>query len=383
MNISDSVGESSSKRQENGDASSSNERPLKKARFAWQVKGKYHLKNETSDTSLATTTMSNETDRAGPSSEIKDGSNSFVGNAEQNLEILGDYLLKQDFNTLDSVITDPDKSLLTPSTRISTDTLQYPQYVSSFDNNRCSSTFVTKSESESVVIPMSMVVTNSYSEDQCIARWQARQMAKGFVDNMINRVLDSWTHPPLPPDVDKSRLVALDAAEFVNNIPTGYSRRRLNDSIENEGILMAISAHGLQNTSNSTNNDISEDREQNLDTLNNDDKAFLSAPNSPVHSDDEILNIVPNETIDTGESPLSDFFWPCEEMHKDNEMDPLLLFPDSSNIQYFTASSDIHHSSAEFDADNNVTSSHYDFMDAAVSFAIQNKGLTTFGTDYG
>lgn len=379
MNISDSVGESSSKRQENGDAPSGSERPLKKARFAWQVKGRYHLKNETNDPNGPSTALANEADRAGPSSESKECSSSFVGNTEQNLEILGDYLLKQDFNTLDSVITDTDKSLLTPSTRISTDTQPYPRYVCSYDSNR-SSTFTSNSgDSEHEVIPMSVVVTNNYSEDQCIARWQARQMAKGFVDNTINRVLDSWTHPPLPPDMDNSRFLALDVAEFINNLPG-------DNSIENEGILMAISAHGLQNASNSSSNNICEDEEQSFSTSNNKDEAFLSPPSSPVHSDEEILNVESNNNKqDTDGTQLSDLSWSyAEDTLKRDNMAEFAFFPDSSNsYQYFNDNANIHNGGVEFDGDVNSLNTHFDFMDAAVSFAIQNKGLTTFGTDYG
>lgn len=178
MNIPDSTGESSSKRQENGDASTGSERPLKKARFAWQVKGKYHLRNETNDSNKTSAVLANEPNAAGPSSESINNSNDLVGNTEQNLEILGDYLLKQDFNTLDSVITDPDKSLLTPSASVTTETLQYPRYISSCDNHPNTAFRSNMNNNEHILIPASMVVSNNYNEDQCIARWQARQVRK-------------------------------------------------------------------------------------------------------------------------------------------------------------------------------------------------------------
>ncbi|CAG9790961.1 unnamed protein product [Diatraea saccharalis] len=386
MNISESVEESSSKRQENGDASCSSERPHKKARFAWQVKGKYHLKNESSDSSMPTMSLMSETDKDGPSSDSKDCTNkSFVGNTEQNLEILGDYLLKQDFTDFNSPTTNTDISLFTSSPRLNADVVHYPKYVCSFNsNNRSSSTFDITNNAEFVAVPMSMIVSQSYREDECISRWQSRQIAKGFVDNMINRVIDSWTHAPLPPHMDISRLAALDAAEFVNNLPEPYSRRRLNDSIENEGILMAISAHGLQNTSNSSSNNDSEDKEETSSTTNNNDLAFLSPPSSPVYSDEVLTIESNNKKLDTNESPLSDLLWPCDDIiQKDNDEDQLTFFPDNSNSYHFAASDNINTSFEKFEAVENVSSSHFDFMDAAVSFAIQNKGLTTFGTDYG
>lgn len=168
MNIPTSAGKSPCKRQENGDQTMESERPLKKARFAWQVKGKYHLRNETSEN----ITRSDDLGQAGTSSS--NVSADLVGNTEQNLEILGDYLLKQDFNTLDSVITDNDKSL--PNTNTS-NKLEYPIYVSSYSRGSSSSSRNASDKTYSA-LPMSMILSQSYTEDQCIARWQARQVYK-------------------------------------------------------------------------------------------------------------------------------------------------------------------------------------------------------------
>lgn len=177
MNVPELAGESSSKRQENGDASAGSDRPLKKARFAWQVKGKYHLKNGTAEHSKTSSAVASELDRSSSSSDNEIECNGVAANTEQNLERLGDYLLKQDFNTLDSVIAESESSLLKPSTSLSPDKLNYPRYVSSYDNNSSSNSISSCGNSqENRSIPMSMVVSASFSEDQCIARWQARQV---------------------------------------------------------------------------------------------------------------------------------------------------------------------------------------------------------------
>lgn len=170
MNLPGNSGESSSKRQENGDATTEPDRPLKKARFAWEVKGKYHLKNEISEVKSNTI---NETNRAGTSTEHECGAK-LVGNTEQNLEILGDYLLKQDFNSLDS-ITDTNTSIL-PSSSNSPDKLSYPRYISSFESNSRDVSESGSSTGDRTPIPKSMVYSNKDIEDQCIARWQARQV---------------------------------------------------------------------------------------------------------------------------------------------------------------------------------------------------------------
>ncbi|KAJ2949538.1 hypothetical protein O0L34_g15458 [Tuta absoluta] len=360
MNTSETSGEPSCKRQENGDALTGSERPLKKARFAWQVKGnrKYHLKNDASEAKTPATTSS-ESGKPN-SSQNESISHDLVGSTEQNLEILGDYLLKQDFNTLDSVIADSDKSLLKPSTSLSKEKLEYPRYVSSYDNS--SNTSISRDDHMSMTL--SMVASQTYNEDQCIARWQARQMAKGFVDNTINRVLDSWMMQPLPADID-NRFLALDVAEFINNLPG-------DNSIENEGILMAISAHGLQNTStSSSSNESHKDFNK---------KAYPSRSSSPAHSEEE--SEMNNNKRENNDSDLDEMTWPKEANDSETGFS---MYPDVSSSSYlsYVDNEQLPNANSGFDVASNDYTSHFDFMDAAVSFAIQNKGLTSFGTDYG
>ncbi|XP_023947291.1 uncharacterized protein LOC112052442 [Bicyclus anynana] len=369
MNLPGTAGESSCKRQENGDGSET-ERPLKKARFAWEVKGKYHLRNE-----LSQGKPKPEATKAGSSLEHEA---KLIGNTEQNLEILGDYLLKQDFNTLDSIT---DSNALLPSTSISTEKISYPRYVSSFESSRGRS----ESGSSNVCAPIvakSVVYSNKDSEDQCIAKWQARQMAKCFVDNTINRVLDSWMIAPLPAEMDNNSMhgvFALDAAEFINNLPG-------DNSIENEAILMAISAHGLQNNSSSSNetNNLSQSSSKHLS---------ISPPSSPLPSDDEIIQSNPCNTeqnqIDENSSNDFDMTWSSNDVKQnDNSNLPVSFYPDTSNFsyQYFSESDNPNSSNTGYDGEENLNSNdnnHFDFLDAAVSFAIQYKGLTSYGTDYG
>ncbi|XP_045500948.1 uncharacterized protein LOC123698384 [Colias croceus] len=373
MNLPGTTGESSCKRQENGDGTIEPDRPLKKARFAWQVKGKYHLKNENTESKPSNT--SKEIDKPSSSNDNNNQRSNLVGNTEQNLEILGDYLLKQDFNTLDS-ITDAEK-ILPPST--SNDKIPYPRYISSFESSSQGNR--SSSDEDNVQSPMSLVHTNNYTEDQCIARWQARQMAKCFVDNTINRVLDNWMIAPLPTDMDNNRFLALDVAEFINNLPG-------DNTIENEGILMAISAHGLQNTSSTSSND----NGKNISTNYNKD-VTNSPSSSPIPSDDEI-SPAPSKSIKNNELSSSsdlDMSWSFEEESKqcDNNDLQLTFFPEkSSSYKYYGDNDPLENSGIECDGDETLNGNddimdNYDFLDAAVTFAIQNKGLTSFGTDYG
>lgn len=174
MNKAETAEGSSCKRQENGDASNESERPLKKARFAWQVKGKYHLKNETNDTVKASSTTLPDPDVALTSDS---GSSTSSINTDQKLEILEDYLMEQDFKTLDRVISASDKSVAPSTSKPKNESLPCPQYMSSCEQNP-NNILKTSNEGRKIknTCPSSMVVSPSYAEDHCITRWQIIQV---------------------------------------------------------------------------------------------------------------------------------------------------------------------------------------------------------------
>lgn len=205
-------------------------------------------------------------------------------------------------------------------------------------------------------------------------------MAKGFVDNTINRVLDSWIQVPLPPEEDGSRFLALDVADFINNLPG-------DNSIENEGILMAISAHGLQNTSNSSNTSC-KDTEGICEPTN----IAIRSPSpqrslSPLPSDDESHEQLNNDNQCDTDNSSNDLDMPWsysdDQKNESNDMTPFPLFPDTSSLSYQYLNSNHQNSNAACDGVDNVADNPCDFLDTAVLFAIQSKGLTTFGSDYG
>lgn len=176
MNIPCSYGESSCKRQENGDETGS-DRPLKKARFAWQVKGKYHLKNEFPEHEKSAAVSTRDSIPAG-SSDSESDTNDLVTSTEHNLEILGDYLLKQDFNTLDTVITDCDKLTTKSGPTVEPGKLSYPRYTSSFVSNSRSPPI---DPNKNLSVPMA--VAHQIHEDYCITRWQDRQVNHYSLDS--------------------------------------------------------------------------------------------------------------------------------------------------------------------------------------------------------
>lgn len=215
-------------------------------------------------------------------------------------------------------------------------------------------------------------------------------MAKGFVDNTINRVLDSWMIAPLPAEMDTNRFLALDVAEFINNLPG-------DNSIENEGILMAISAHGLQKTSTSS---IIEDchKLESCTSSSVTNNVFPSPPSSPMSSDDETVedvtktDAVPDFKKDM--KPVTSSYLCSESMDtclKNNReqntftVPPFSIFPEAAGpnreIENLLKSDNCY--DEHLSPNDDIFANHFDFMDAAVSFAIQNKGLTSYGTDYG
>lgn len=196
------------------------------------------------------------------------------------------------------------------------------------------------------------------------------QLRQGCLDNTLNRVLESWATEPLPAEEANSRFLALDFAEFINHLPG-------DNSVENEGILMAISAHGLQNTPSSSSNDASYTDNCSISSAHVFDTPSPSRCLSPVVSDDsQNTNIQHSETENKKPCEIQD--WQTDNQNADDST-PFAYFsePSRSPYQFFH---DNHQNSNTNSLD---LDSHFDFMNAAVLYAIQSKGLTASGTEYG
>ncbi|KAF9417033.1 hypothetical protein HW555_005785 [Spodoptera exigua] len=365
MNFDESPGGSSSKGQENGDDSNGSDRPLKKARFAWQVKGKYHLKNDTNDAAAeaTTSTESESTDEemvAGCSGYTCLTPDDLLNNTDISeaidpyLDTLGEYIYDQELKNLQYVTGNADESLR----RISK--IEDFEYKTTRNDSVIGSYEVDS-------VPMSLVASESYTEDQCIARWQAKQMARGSIDNTINRVLDFCKENSSTPEEEH---VAHDVAELIDNLPE-------DDSIENEGILMAISAHGLQNASNSSLVRVGE-FEEHCDAISYDGIPANVELRVPTSQNIESPERYPHD-LNFGLNNI-DMQWSYSnaERSRGNENSP-----SPSNVGLPFAFIENLHNGDVASGIINETDNHCDVLDAAVLFAIQSKGLTTFGTDYG
>lgn len=184
---SDEEGETSAKTCRSDDSS---ERPLKKARYVWQIKGKYHLKKP----------------------ENAEGAKLYIADETRTgftlhpIEVAHHKTVTQehDGHTLDianSEVSKPDFArVLSPVT----------------------SEIHSQMESEEL-------------NPRQLQKWQARQVARCFVDNTINRVLEDMGFIPLPVDAD-------DLMEDF----TMSGLRRNDEHLEDAAVRMAIHSHGLQ-----------------------------------------------------------------------------------------------------------------------------------------
>lgn len=110
-------------------------------------------------------------------------------------------------------------------------------------------------------------------EEYFLLRWQARQLAKGFVDNTINRVLEQWRS-----SVGASGL-------SVENCDG-------DELVEDEGILMAIQSHGLRQESDQQSS--YSDNDINIDSLL--DNSRINVENVENKSNSHIENCKEGDT---------------------------------------------------------------------------------------
>lgn len=340
-------------KQKNNDLCDS-DRPLKKARYLWQVKGKYHLKDNNSKNFNSENMVTEDIEPKSINIEkenITDETHTDNNEVQSKNNNSSDV---RDRNIVEQLILSTDKIFDFPSSpHRSIDKSIYDE------------------------IPITLVKPRPKNEDFYLRKWQARQIAKGFVDNTINRVLENWMVAPF------------DATDFVENCDN-------DGQVEDEGILMAIQSHGLHSNGRFSVNP-SENSVRNICSpklLNSGECScsrqrtnITSNKQVPFHSrsyenmeqeyyenlcvlkDTEPIN--PNRVLNPGRSSKEVFDTIHSEESKEN--DPTLHI--TENIQDLVL------------PNNSYEAMHIDdtdFLDAAVSAAIKKKGLTSYNcVDYG
>ncbi|XP_044257982.1 uncharacterized protein LOC123007034 [Tribolium madens] len=162
-------------------------RPLKKAKYVWQVKGKYHLK----------ASYQNKSESSVEEDEEKRPCECAQHKVSEERKCIDNFLAKSE----------------------------------SFFDSEEEEEEVSKNIDKSISneIPITLVSPYPKPQDYFLRKWQARQIARGYIENTINSVLETWGSAPF------------DAEDFVENCDE-------DGHIEDEGILVAIQAHGLQST---------------------------------------------------------------------------------------------------------------------------------------
>ncbi|GJQ69037.1 hypothetical protein Trydic_g6208 [Trypoxylus dichotomus] len=190
-------------RKTRNDNENGEERPFKKAKYVWQLKGKYHLKESYKQPNDSNTKESCSKD-----------------------------VIEEDQATDDTAIANNNNLKNKNCNKCCLDTL-LARSNALLENEDPSDLEVSSSNIDRSIhdeIPVTLVKPNLKNQDDYLSKWQARQVAKCYVDNTINSILEQW------------KLAPVDAADFVENCD--------NDGhVEDEGILMAIQSHGLQSGS--------------------------------------------------------------------------------------------------------------------------------------
>ncbi|EEZ98815.1 uncharacterized protein LOC103315050 [Tribolium castaneum] len=180
-------------------------RPLKKAKYVWQVKGKYHLK----------ASYQNKSEPSVDEDEEKRPCECAQHKASEERKCIDNFLAKSE---------------------------------SFFDSDEEEEVSKNIDKSISNEIPITLVSPYPKNQDYFLRKWQARQIARGYIENTINSVLETWGSAPF------------DAEDFVENCDE-------DGHIEDEGILVAIQAHGLQSNLPKKENSLSELAENALEKI--------------------------------------------------------------------------------------------------------------------
>lgn len=234
----DGTGDSSPRKDDNPESG----KPFKKARYAWEVKGKLHLKNNTQQqnsnndpeqtTSTAGQSMSRDVQIISRDEELtfRSEQNEFgnepfdpIPNNNDEGEVNNNYdisMNNNNYNFEDNNITGNHNA---HTNRCCTETIAARSERIMDLNNPEEDLGSPSRTNENQSPPTPPSPRREGYSDYYLLRWQTRQVARGYVDNTINRVLEHWMVAP--------------SCDCDGNV------------IDEEAILMAIQSHGLRQES--------------------------------------------------------------------------------------------------------------------------------------
>ncbi|XP_034244515.1 uncharacterized protein LOC117647100 [Thrips palmi] len=213
-------------------------KPLKKAHYVWQIKGNYHLKNSNHSS------QARESSFSGASSSslqevINGGSETDVNEPTMEVERVPhvcEHHSSQSGGDNPLLKSSEEFTPLSPL-HMGASSVSCVVCDTFNENVKKASLHIDEDRSRTPPLPTS-------HPDLNVRKWQTRQIAKAFMENTINSVLEEMGFTPVPesaPDSDPD-----DVLGSINFPRVDTSEEEEEDeSVENEGILSAIQRHGL------------------------------------------------------------------------------------------------------------------------------------------
>lgn len=210
--------------------------------------------------------------------------------------------------------------------------------------------------------------------DEKLLQWQEQQIIKCIKDNMVNQMVESYMsfgreeqvqHSAGPTGHDEERLREGHLAS--------YRAEQARQSLENSAIMRAIAQYGIQKHSHQ----LFDDNHTEAFSTSSSSISLSSPPDSPTSrsdwhpfnhlssttSADANSNVDLNEMIPSENLPANQL----NDVGHGNKNDDLVAVESHESPNEQTNSQQ-----------NPSTDDHFDFMEAAVSVAIQEKGLVPF-----
>lgn len=206
-----------------------------------------------------------------------------------------------------------------------------------------------------------LLKTNEPTDEQLLS-WQERQIAKCIVDNTVNRVVESYLAFF---DDDNDNGDILTAADV---FPVEFDQPVNRNPLEESAILWAIGEHGLQQHNNAM---LYESSSSSSSSATSTSSSSSSSSSSSVNMCFDLKEDFPND--------IADNLIANDSENKTN-------LHTSSTESSTSGSSNSNCEEASASTSNTITEKPYadasenidfDFMEAAVSVAIQKKGLTS------
>lgn len=210
--------------------------------------------------------------------------------------------------------------------------------------------------------------------DEKLLQWQEQQIIKCIKDNMVNQMVESYMsfgreeqvqHPTVPTGRDEERLREGHLAS--------YRAEQARQSLENSAIMRAIAQYGIQKHSHQ----LFDDNHTEAFSTSSSSISLSSPPDSPTSRSDwyPFNHLSSTKNADANADDELNEMLPTEDLPANQSNDVVQGI--ESNDLVADKSHGSHNEQTNLQQ-NPSTEDHFDFMEAAVSVAIQEKGLVPY-----